>query len=191
MTRTDDSRPPSQLEQDTAEVLLWFKHNAGREVAYKDIAAGVGIPAGRRLQAAVRHARRAAEHMGHRLERFLPSRDPRLRGASVTRFNLKGRGDEFSARDALYASRVAVSAMDDMRRSCTYEASNVNGVAPKAFQEMASAVDGCIQTVSGVGELGQEVCRLQGENKDLSRRVAELEAQLAEADAPAHSYLSA
>lgn len=191
MTTQDEGRAPTRLEQDAVEVLLWFKHNAGREVAYKDIAAGVGIPEGRRLQGAVRHARRAAEHMGHRLENFLPSRDPRRRGARVTRFNLKGHGDEFSARDALYASKVAVSAMYDMRRSCTYEAGNVNGVAPKAFQEMASAVDGCIQTVSGVGELGQEVCRLQGENRDLSRRVAELETQLSEASLPGRRPLSA
>ncbi|MEU9606352.1 hypothetical protein [Streptomyces sp. NPDC048057] len=188
MSVKNDPRSPSQLEQDTAEVLLWLKHNAGREVSYQDISDGVGIPRGGRLQKAVRQARVAADHLGHRLERFLPSQDPRRRGTSVTRFSLKGQGDEFGARDAMYSSRVAISAMDDMRRSCSYEAQNVNGIAPQAYQEMASAVDGCIQTVSGVGQLGQEVTRLQGANNDLSRRIAELEAQLAEASAPEGPY---
>ncbi|MEV0444806.1 hypothetical protein AB0I84_04605 [Streptomyces spectabilis] len=191
MSTAQDTRPPSQQEQDAAEVLLWLRHNAGREITYKDIAAGVGIPEGSRLRGAVCHARRVAEHMGHRLERFLPSRNPRLRGAWVTRFKLAGKGDEFGARDALYASRMAVSAMDDMRRSCTYEASNENGVAPKAFNEMASAVDGCMKTVSGVGGLGEEVFRLQDENKHLSERVAQLEAQLAEASSGGDAFLSA
>ncbi|MET7298238.1 hypothetical protein [Embleya sp. NPDC005575] len=187
----DEGRKPSRLEEDTVGVLLWLRHNAGRELTYEQIGKGVGLPVGNRLKCAVRQARKAAEHLDHRLERFLPSRDPLMRGARVTRFNLSGRGDEFGARDALNASRVAVSAMDDMRRACAYEAKNTHGVAPKAFQEMASAVDGCIQTVSGVEELGQEVCRLQFVNNELAERVATLEARLARAATGEDPYVTA
>jgi hypothetical protein len=130
MAATDKNKPPTGLEQDTAGILVWLAHNAGRELSYEDISRGTGIPNTSRLHAAVCQARRAAEILGHRLESFYRSEDPRRRGTSVTRYNLAGHGDELSARDALHTARVAISAMKDMRRSCAYEGENQHGFAP-------------------------------------------------------------
>lgn len=178
----------TQLEQDAVQVLKWFITNAGKYVTYRDIASGVGIPRGARLERTVRAARAAAENLGHCIEDFLPSRDPRHRGAYTTRLTLAEEGDEHGARAAMHTVRRGVTSMRNMRRACAYEAKNQNGIAPKAFQEMTTAVEGCIQTVSGVGELGQEVYRLQSEKDALARRVAELEARLAHG--PSDGYVT-
>lgn len=179
------SKPYNLLESDTAAVLIWLRSHAGREVTYREIGAGTGIPMGGRLQRAVRHVRLTAEHLGgHRLERFHSSRDPRRQRASVTRFTLSGQGDEFSAEDALHASRLAITAMEDMRRSCRYEAGNIHGSTPETYAKMADAVEGCIQTVSGVTDLGVAVRRLKNENLALSQRIAQLEARLDHSGAP-------
>ncbi|MEV0535486.1 hypothetical protein [Kitasatospora sp. NPDC050463] len=174
------AKPFTRLENDTAAVYVWLRANAGREVTYKEIAKGTGIPVGGRLQRAVRQLRAAAEHLGgHRLERFRPSRDPRLKRASVTRFNLSGKGDEYSSDDVVLASRLAVTAMEDLRRSARYEAANLfsNG-SPEMHAQMADAVEGCIQTVSGVTGLNVSFRQIKLENLALSERVAQLEARL-------------
>ncbi|WP_434593664.1 hypothetical protein [Streptomyces sp. A5-4] len=190
MSVRDEVKAPSQLEQDAVEVLVWLVHNAGREVSYADIARGVGIADGSRLRRALPKARVAASLMGHRLEQFMTSRDPLRRRASVTRLSLSGRGDEFSARDAVFSTRKALSAMSDMERSCTFEAHNAHGIAPQAFGQMATTVGGCIAAVSGVEELGQQVYRQQGKINTQAQRIADLEAQLAEVSTQTSSATS-
>lgn len=175
-----DSGTPSQAEQDAIDVLLWLKHNTGRELSYADIARGTGIPDGSRLRRAVPRARAAAHVLGHRLEQFMPSRDPRRRGAHVTRFHTSGQGDEFGARDALLACRKAVTYMGDMHRACTFEANNPNSIEPEAFGQMAEAVEGCMKTVSGVEGLGSKVLQAHGKMQRQAQRIADLEAQIAE-----------
>ncbi len=150
MSYRRDSSTPTQAEQDTIDVLLWLGHHTGHELSYDDIARGTGIPDGSRLRRAVPRARAAAHVLGHRLEQFLPSRDPLRRGARVTRFHTSGQGDEFGARDALLACRKAVAYMGDMHRACTFEAKNPNSFEPEAFGQMAQAAEGCMKTVSGV-----------------------------------------
>jgi hypothetical protein len=191
MTATDPTKPPTRLEQDTAGILVWLAHNAGRELSYSDISRGTGIPDTPRLRRAVAQARKAAELLGDRLETFYRSKDPRRHGMSVTRYNLAGKGDDLSSRDALHTARVAIAAMKDMRRSCAYEGENIHGFAPKAFKEIAGAVDGCIRTVSGVEQLSDEVFKLQRKHDAMARRIAELEAQVAQATAPQDPYVTA
>jgi hypothetical protein len=174
-----EDRPPTGLEQDTAAVLVWLADNAGRELTRQEISTGTGIPNGTRLHRAVRQARAAGALLGNRLETFYKSEDPRRRGQMVTRYNLKGHGDKLSARDALHTSKQAIAKMKDMERSCTYEGENENGFAPTTYKEIASAVGGCIQTVSGMGKIGEEVSELQRRDEARAQRVAELEAELA------------
>ncbi|KNB49023.1 hypothetical protein [Streptomyces caatingaensis] len=171
---------PTRAEQDAIDVLLWLRHNAGREVSYADIARGTSIPDGSRLRRAVPRARIVAHELGHRLEQFLPSRDPLRRGARVTRFHLSGQGDEFGARDALLACRRAVAYMGDMHRACTFEANNPHSIEPEAFGQMAEAAEGCMKTVSGVEGLGSKVLHAQGTMRRQAQRIADLEAQIAE-----------
>ncbi|KUL69410.1 MULTISPECIES: hypothetical protein [unclassified Streptomyces] len=180
MSPKRDSSTPSQAEQDAIDVLLWLGHNAGRELSYEDIAGGIGIPDGSRLRRAVPRARAAAHVLGHRLEQFMPSRDPLRRGARVTRFHKSGHGDEFGARDALLACRKAVAYMGDMHRACTFEANNPNSIEPEAFGQMADAAEGCIKTVSGVEGLGSKVVSAQGTIRRQAQRIADLEAQIAD-----------
>ncbi|MEU0738628.1 hypothetical protein [Streptomyces sp. NPDC006134] len=180
MSPKRDSGTPSQAEQDATDVLLWLVHNAGRELSYADISRGTGIPDGSRLRRAVPRARAAAHLLGHRLEQFMPSRDPQRRGARVTRFHKSGQGDEFGARDALLACRKAVAYMGDMHRACTFEANNPNSIEPEAFGQMAEAAEGCMKTVSGVEGLGSKVLQAQGTMRRQAQRIADLEAQLAE-----------
>jgi hypothetical protein len=174
------SDTPSRLEQDAIDVLLWLGPNAGRELSYADISRGTGIPDGSRLRRAVPRARAAAHVLGHRLEQFMPSRDPLKRGARVTRFHKSGQGDEFGARDALLACRKAVAYMGDMHRACTFEANNPQSIEPEAFGQMADAAEGCMKTVSGVEGLGSKVFRAQGTIRRQAERIADLEAQVAE-----------
>ncbi|MFE3475735.1 hypothetical protein ACFXOI_29645 [Streptomyces bacillaris] len=180
MSLKRDSDTPSQIEQDAIDVLLWLNHNTGRELSYTDIARGTGIPDGSRLRRAVPQARAAAHVLGHRLEQFMPSRDPQRRGARVTRFHKSGQGDEFGARDALLACRKAVAYMGDMHRACTFEANNPNSVEPEAFGQMAQAAEGCMKTVSGVESLGSKVLQAHGTMRRQAQRIADLEAQVAE-----------
>ena len=180
MSSLRDSGTPTRAEQDTIDVLLWLTHNTGRELSYPDIARGTGIPDGNRLRRAVPRARAAAHVLGHRLEQFLPSRDPLMRGARVTRFHRSGQGDEFGARDALLACRKAVAYMGDMHRACTFEANNPHSIEPEAFGQMADAAEGCMKTVSGVEGLGSKVLQAQGTMRRQAQRIADLEAQLAE-----------
>ncbi|MCI3932104.1 hypothetical protein [Streptomyces sp. AN091965] len=184
MSPKRDNAAPSRGEQDAIDVLLWLGHNAGRELAYADIARGTGIPDSSRLRRAVPKARAAAALLGHRLEQFQASRDPLRRGVRVTRFHKLGQGDEFGARDALLACRKAVAYMGDMHRACTFEASNPHSIEPEAFGQMAGAVDGCMKTVSGVEGLGSKVFKAQGTIRRQAERIADLEAQVAELTSP-------
>lgn len=180
MSAKRDSDTPSQAEQDAIDVLLWLGHNTGRELSYTDISRGTGIPDGSRIRRAVPRARAAAHVLGHRLEQFLPSRDPLRRGARVTRFHRSGQGDEFGARDALLACRKAVAYMGDMHRACTFEATNPHSIEPEAFGQMAEAAEGCMKTVSGVEGLGSKVVNAQGTMRRQAQRIADLEAQIAD-----------
>lgn len=180
MSRKRDSDTPSQLEQDAIDVLLWLGPNASRELSYADISRGTGIPDGSRLRRAVPKARAAAHVLGHRLEQFMPSRDPLKRGARVTRFHKCGQGDEFGARDALLACRKAVAYMGDMHRACSFEAGNPHSLDRDAFGQMADAAEGGIRTFSGVERLGSKVVQNQGTMRRQAERIADLEAQIAE-----------
>ncbi|WJV51739.1 hypothetical protein [Streptomyces flavofungini] len=178
MSRKRDDAP-SQEEQDTIDVLMWLRHNVGRELSYADIARGTGIPA-RRLRRAVPKARMAAHQLGNRLEQFMHSRDPLKRGARVTRFHTCGQGDEFGARDALLACRKAVAYMGDMHRACAFEAHNPNSLDQEAFGQMAAAAEGSIRTFSGVERLGSKIVKNHGTMRRQAERIADLEAQIAE-----------
>lgn len=179
MSPKRDSDTPSQLEQDAIDVLLWLGPNAGRELSYADISRGTGIPDGSRLRRAVPRVRAAAHVLGHRLEQFMPSRDPLKRGARVTRFHKSGQGDEFGARDALLACRKAVAYMGDMHRACAFEAGNPNSLDREAFGQMADAAEGGIRTFSGVERLGSKAVQSQGTMRRQAERIADLEAQIA------------
>ncbi|MDI3420441.1 hypothetical protein [Streptomyces luteolus] len=180
MSPNRDSDTPSRLERDAIDVLLWLDHNAGRELSYTDIARGTGIPDSSRLRRAVPRARAAAHVLGHRLEQFMPSRDPLKRGARVTRFHKNGQGDEFGARDALLACRKTVAYMGDMHRACTFEANNPNSIDAEAFGQMADAAEGGMRTISGVERLGSRAVQNQGTMRRQAERIADLEAQIAE-----------
>lgn len=180
MSLQHDTGTPTRAEQDAIDVLLWLSHNTGRELSYRDIARGTGIPDSSRLRRAVPRARAAAHVLGHRLEQFLPSRDPLRRGARVTRFHKSGQGDEYGARDALMACRRAVSSIGDMHRACTFEAHNPHSIDAVAFGQMADAADGMVKTVSGVESLGSRIVQTQRSDRRKAQRIAELEAQIAE-----------
>lgn len=179
MSPKHDSDAPTRGVQDAIDVLLWLKHNPGRELSYADISRGTGIPDGR-LRRAVPKARIAAHELGDRLEQFMYSRDPLRRGAMVTRFHRSGQGDEYGALDALLACRRTVTKMSDMRRACIFEASNPNSIDAEAFGQMAQAAEGSMRTISGVERLGTKVVQTEGTNRRLAKRIAELETQIAE-----------
>lgn len=177
MSHADD-KPPTRAEQDAVDVLMWLYARAGHEVSYADISAGVGLPVGSRLQAAVRRARVAAAADGHRLEQFMRSKDPLRRGVMVARFHRKGQGDEFGARDALLACRKSVASMAEMQRACAFEATNPSSVDAEAFSKMAETADGAMRMVSGVEGLGSKVMRNQKTMTRMAERIADLEAQV-------------
>lgn len=178
-------------EKDTRDVLRWLRLNPGREVTYRDLSLGTGIPEGARLRQALKYARIAAHDIDARVESMLPARGAGRAGTRrVTRYNPPGGGDEFGARDAMFTARRAISAMQEMKMACDYEATNTNGTAPEAFSGMAEAVGGCISAVAGVKNLGEKLLRshelraaearaaLEAE-EDYQRQIAELEAELA------------
>ncbi|MGW2190514.1 hypothetical protein ACWC0D_32345, partial [Streptomyces sp. NPDC001719] len=109
------------------------------------------------------------------------SHDPARRGEYVTRFNLSGRGDEHSSRDAMFTSRAALVAMHDARRSNEYESKNVNSVAREAFGDIASITGGCITMMTGVTGLGKFAHDIGAKYKAVCERMSQLEAELAEA----------
>ncbi|WP_220448266.1 hypothetical protein [Nonomuraea diastatica] len=173
-----------QAETDVADVMIWLRSNHGREVSYADIAAGVGIPDGRRLRRAVGVVRVIAANRGDRLERFMPSTDPARRGSGrrrvfVTRYMRNGHGDEFSARDAMAAARAAMTSVKDMHRATTFEADNPHSIARKEFETMAQAADECITKVAGLDTVGPQVVR-QENTSLLAQMIADLEARLTE-----------
>ncbi|MFI9077588.1 hypothetical protein ACIGW8_14050 [Streptomyces sioyaensis] len=177
MSRAED-KLPTRAEQDAVDVLLWLYARAGHEVSYQDISAGVGLPDGSRLRSAVRRARVAAAHDGHRLEQFMRSKDPLRRQMMVTRFHRAGQGDEFGARDALLACRKSVASMAEMQRACAFEAANPNSVDAEAFSKMAETADGAMRMVSGVEGLGSKVMKNQRTMTQMAERIADLEAQV-------------
>jgi len=173
-------RPPTRAEPDAVDVLMWLYARAGQEVSYPDISAGVGLPDGSRLRTAVRRARVAAAHDGHRLEQFMCSTDLLRRGKMTTRFHRAGQGDDFGARDALLACRKSVASMAEMKRACAFEATNPNRIDADAFSKMAEVADGAMRMVSGVEKLGSKVMKNQWTVKQMAERIADLEAQVME-----------
>jgi len=169
----------TQAEQDAAEVLSFLRKHPRVELTRAEIAEGTGLAAdGARLRAAISRARWAAEKLGARLEHFLPSKDPERRGAYTLRFNPAGHGDEMGARDAFHSSRVAITAMEDMRRSCAYEAANPHSITPRAFGRVANSVELCLENVAGIQEIAEELWTSNSEKRQLADRVADLEAQM-------------
>ena len=150
------SRRITQAEQDAAEVLAFLRRNPRVKLTRAEIAEGTSL-AGARLSAAISRARWAAEKLGARLEHFLPSKDPDRRGAYTLRFNPAGHGDEMGARDAFHSSKVAITAMEDMRRSCAYEAANPHSITPRAFGRVANSVELCLENVAGIKEIAAEL----------------------------------
>ncbi|MEV0149979.1 MULTISPECIES: hypothetical protein [unclassified Nonomuraea] len=71
----------------------------------------------------------------------MPSTDPGrrsdLRRVWVTRYMRNGLGDEFSARDAMSASRNAMTAMKDMHRAITFASGSPGSIARQEFDTMA------------------------------------------------------
>ncbi|MFI5987587.1 hypothetical protein ACIBEA_42835 [Streptomyces sp. NPDC051555] len=179
MSPKRNSDTPSGLQQDAIGVLLWLRHNLGRELSYADIARGTGIP-DRRLRQAVPKARVAAHELGYRLEQFMHSRDPLKRGARVTRFHALGQGDEFGAQDALMAIRKTVAYMGDMHRACVFEANNPNSLDQEAFGQMADAAEGSMRTIGGVERLGSKAVQRQKTIVHMAKEIADLKAQIAD-----------
>ena len=169
----------TQAETDVADVMIWLRSNHGREVSYKDIADGVGIKNGPRLQRAVRLVRVIAADQGDRLERFMPSADPARRRVFTTRYMRQGQGDEFSARDAMAAARAAMTSMKDMHRATTYEAANTHSVARTEFATMAQAADECVTKVAGIDKIGPQAVRRENTSL-ITQMIADLEARLTE-----------
>jgi hypothetical protein len=172
----------TQAETDVADVMIWLRSNHGREVSYAGIAAGVGIPDGRRLRRAVGVVRVIAANRGDRLERFMPSTDPARRDSGrrrvfVTRYMRRGNGDEFSARDAMAAARAAMTSVKDMHRATTFEAGNPHSIARKEFETMAKAANECITKVAGLDKVGPQVVR-QENTSLLAQMIADLKAWL-------------
>ncbi|MEV1005621.1 hypothetical protein [Nonomuraea sp. NPDC050202] len=179
MSRRRDATGWTRAETDVAEVMIWLRSNHGREVSYADIAAGVGIKDGARLRRAVKVARVVAANRGDRLEGFLPSQSPARRRVFVTRYMRQGLGEEFGARDAMSAARVAMTSVKDMHRATTYEAANPHSIARTEFATMAQAANECITKVAGLDTVGEQAVRRENTSL-LTQMIADLEAQLTE-----------
>lgn len=184
MPRPRAKQPPKpprtpQVEQDGVDVLEFLKKFPLKEFTRTQIARGSGVPDNYRIRIAVPHARRAAEKSGARVENYMRSRDPNMHGAYTLRLVPIGKGDSEGARDALHSSRTAISAMEDMRRSCEFESKNKHSLSPAGFGQVATAVSGCLITVESVGELNEQLWKSNRDNLRLAKRIAELEAERA------------
>ena len=174
---SDLDKPPTRLEQDTVDVLLYLQRRPGVELSYAEIAAGVGIADGNRLRTAVCNVRRVAFLAGgHRLEGFRRSPNPLRRGQHTTRYMMNGHGDELGAADALRACRRSVSALDDMHRACSFEADNPSSLHQGAFKSMAKVAAGAMEMVAGVEDIGTVAVATRQDNKRKDSRIADLEA---------------
>lgn len=179
MSPRRDAAGWTQAETDVADVMMWLLSNHGQELSYDDIGKGVGIKSKPRLQRAVRLVRVIAADRGDRLERFMPSTDPKRRRIFTTRYMRQGNGDQFSARDAMAAARAAMTSVKDMHRATTFEAANTHSIAQTEFQAMAQAADECITKVAGIDKIGPQTVRRE-DTSLLTQMIADLEARLTE-----------
>lgn len=176
-TRPAKGQKNTQVQQDAADILEFLRKFPGKEFTRHDIARGSGVPDNHRIGPGVRRARVAAEHFGDRIENYALSRDPARHGAYTLRYIQAGKGDAYGARDAIRSSRMAITAMEDMRRACDFESRNRHSASPAGFGQVATAVGGCLSTVSSIQELNEQMWQTNNENLRLAKLVAELQAE--------------